>query len=164
MWIHCIRYFSSSPSSCRKVGKSKGELSQRAACSLHKPVSLVRRPSKWFKELKGILHFFLLCKDQWCHLHPCSGWPGDWLPVVRPLFPPELSLVPRLPPNQHEMLHAAKPWRRRICDFNMDSTWYPTLGSRLKTQQLHLLRHYCCSALPAASCSRVSRKKMHHGI
>lgn len=103
-----------------------------------------------FKEFKEILHFFLLCKDQWCHLHPCSQWPGDWLPVVCPLFPPKPSLAPRpciiLPPNQQEMLLEAKLWRRRICDLSVDSSWYPAPGSRLKTQQLHLLWHYCCSA------------------
>lgn len=103
-----------------------------------------------FKQFKEILHFFFLCKDQWCHLHPCSQWPGDWLPVVCPLFPPKPSLAPRLciilPPNQQEMLLEAKLWRRRICDLSVDSSWYPAPGSRLKTQQLHLLWHYCCSA------------------
>lgn len=102
------------------------------------------------KELKKNLHFSPLKGSLMLPsplLSVTRGLAACGLPTV---LPQEPSLVPRLciilPPNQREILHAAKPWRRRIYDFNMHPTWYPTPGSRLKTQQLHLLLDYCCSA------------------
>lgn len=68
----------------RLVGP-KGKLSQRAARILDKPVPRSGGLQTAFKGFKAMLHFFFLCKDQgriFCHVHPCSRWPGDWLPVL----------------------------------------------------------------------------------
>lgn len=83
-----------------------------------------------FKELKETLRFFLLCKDQWCHLHPCSQWPGDRLPVVCPLFPPEPSLAPRL-----FITPASQPARKttEVKDLWLQRGLYLAPNTRIKT-------------------------------
>lgn len=95
------------------------------------------------KELKKNLHFSPLKGSLMLPsplLSVTRGLAACGLPTV---LPQEPSLVPRLciilPPNQREILHAAKPWRRRIYDFNM----HPP-GIQHQDQDLKPSNCICC--------------------
>lgn len=105
----------------------KGWQIQKASCPRGQHESYTNlypcsgRLQNGIKELKVILHFFLLCKDQWCHLHPCSQWPGVGCLWFAQCFPQSPVLLPGI--------SSCLPTNKKCCTPNhggegfVTSTW-----------------------------------------
>lgn len=150
---HNQMVFLSPPASCRKAGRSQRWAVPEGSTHLTQTLTPAQEAfNLGLKDLKTLCISFSFASDASFAMFTLALVDrGDWLPVVCLLFPPGPRLAPGprivLPAVEQEMLHVASPRRRRrICDLHMGSSWYPRPESRLKTQQMHLLWRWRCSA------------------